>query len=95
MGTGCIRTRGITNIEGTVYSFEAIEVGRPYAITSMDGEVVLWDRGLLRVQFDVDTKGDSDLENDEHLTFQLIADRGAHPIWHLEDYCALVLELVG
>ena len=96
-GNGLYKDARIVNVEGTLYSFEAIEVGRPYVITSMDGDRVLWDRGLLRYQFDVDTQGDSDLDNDEHLTFQLIAEHSAHPIWHqtFEEYCELVLDLVG
>lgn len=63
----------------------------------MNGQRVLWDKGLLKYRFDVDTKGDDFLDNDEHLTFELVADRGGHPIWYVDSdgYCELVHELVG
>lgn len=87
----------IRNAGGTVYSFEAIEVGSPYTVTTSAGRKIVMDRGLLHYQFDVDTLGDGDLDNDVHLTFHLLRDSGSHPIWHqsFEDYCDLVNDLLG
>jgi hypothetical protein len=88
----------ITNLHGTVYRFIAEEAGSPYTITTSDGAKIIMDRGLLRYQFDVDTKGDDDLDNDEFIdgTDVLLADRGAHPVWHMtgDDYCAVVADLL-
>jgi hypothetical protein len=44
-----------------VYRFIAQESGSPYTIRTAGGTKVIKDRGLLRYQFDVDTKGDADL----------------------------------
>jgi hypothetical protein len=91
---GLYRDLRITNVEGTIYRFDAIEVGMPIVVRDMDGKVVLRDRGLLHYQFSVDTKGDSDLSNDEFLTdFQLVADRGAHPFFYA-DFCAVASTLL-
>ena len=79
--------------------FTAQEAGSPYTITTSDGRKIVMDRGLLRFQFDVHTKNDDDLDNDEFIdgTDELLADHGSHPRWHMSDdeYCALVNELLS
>lgn len=89
----------ITLLEGTTYRFIAQEAGYPYEIRTSDGETIVMDQGLLRYQFDVDTKGDDDLDNDEFIEGSdlLLADHGAHPVWHMtgDEYCALVNDLLG
>ena len=84
-------------MEGTIYTFVAQETGRPYSLTAMDGTKVLVDRGRLLTTFQVDTKGDDDLSNDEFVegSFELLAENGSHPGFFLEDYCAVVQELIG
>ena len=93
-GNGLYKDVRITHLEGTVYRFIAHESGSPFTIRTSDGEKVSVDRGLLVFQFDVDTKGDADLENDVFLddSFRLLGDHGAHPNWHRtsEEYCAIV-----
>lgn len=88
----------ITHLEGTVYRFIAQESGSPYTIRTSDGEIISMDRGLLRYQFDVDTKGDDDLDNDVFIddSWSLVADHGAHPFFHMtdEDYCTIVNDLL-
>jgi hypothetical protein len=90
---GLYKDLRIRNVGGTIYRFDAIEAGVPFVVRDMDGNVVLRDRGLLHYRFTVDTKGDSDLGNDEFLDFQVVADRGAHPGFYT-DFCALAFDLL-
>jgi hypothetical protein len=92
-GNGLYKDLRITNVGGTIYRFDAIETGAPAVVRDMDGKVVLRDRGLLHYQFNVDTQGDSDLSNDVFLDFQVIADRGKHPLFYV-DFCALASDLL-
>ena len=97
-GNGQYRDLKITNVEGTIYTFQAIETGRPYSLTDMDGNKLFFDRGRLLVTFQVDTKGDDDLSNDEEVpdSFQLLADNGSHPAWHFDgDFCEIVVDLLS
>lgn len=92
-GNGLYKDLRITHLEGTVYEFEAIETGQPWVVRDMDGELVLRDRGLLHTRFVVDTKGDDDPGNDEQLSWELVADRGAHPGFSI-DYCQMAKDLL-
>ena len=97
-GNGQYRDLKITNVEGTIYTFQAIETGRPYTLTDMDGNKLFFDRGRLLVTFQVDTKGDDDLSNDEEVpdSFELLADNGSHPAWHFDgDFCEIVVDLLS
>ena len=96
-GNGLYRDLHITNVEGTIYTFVAQETGRPYSLTAMDGTKVLVDRGRLLTTFQVDTKGDDDLSNDVEVegSWALLAENGSHPGFFLEDYCAVVQDLIG
>ena len=74
------------------------ETGRPYTLTDMNGNKVFFDRGRLLTTFQVDTKGDDDLSNDEFIegSFQLLADNGAHPMWHFDgEWCDVITPLIG
>ena len=97
-GQGQYKDVKITNLSGTVYRFIAQESGSPYTITTSDGEKISMDRGLLRYQFDVDTLGDDDLDNDIFIegSDSLIADHGSHAQWHrtFEEYCDIVNDLL-
>ncbi|HET7828326.1 MAG TPA: hypothetical protein VFL03_02105 [Candidatus Limnocylindrales bacterium] len=97
-GQGMYKDLRIVNVEGTIYTFQAIESGRPYTLTDQDGNRVYFDRGLLVRQFMVDTKGDDDLDNDEFIdgSFSILADRGDHPGFYIEDWCQeVVIPLLG
>lgn len=97
-GQGLYRDLHITNVEGTVYTFVAQETGRPYSLTDMNGNKVFFDRGRLLVTFQVDTKGDDDLSNDEFIegSWQLLADNGAHPFFDFDgEWCDIVNDLLG
>ena len=66
-GQGLYRDLHITNVEGTVYTFVVPGDGRPYTLTDDGREPLFVDRGRLLTTFQVDTKGDDDLCNDEFI----------------------------
>jgi hypothetical protein len=97
-GNGLYRDLHITNVEGTIYTFVAQETGRPYSIVTMDGTKVFFDRGRLLTTFQVDTKGDDDLSNDEFIegSWALLAENGSHEAFFAEiEWCELVNDLLG
>jgi hypothetical protein len=97
-GQGLYRDLHVTKVEGTVYTFVSQEVGRPYTLTDMNGNRLFMDRGRLLTTFQVDTKGDDDLSNDEFIdgSFQLLAENGAHPGYDFNgDFCDIVRNLLG
>ena len=57
-GHGLFHETGATQISGTVYEFEAIEAGQPFAIVDSAGNVVVRDRGVIRHTYLFDTLGD-------------------------------------
>lgn len=85
---GLYKDRSATLVKGTIYQFVAMEVGQPFVMRDSDGNVLLRDRGNLVTTFQVDTKGDSDLSNDEFIagSFSLLADHGRHPGFYI-DFC--------
>jgi hypothetical protein len=86
---GLYKDLRITHVEGTIYQFVAMESGQPFVARDEDGNVLFRDRGVLMVTFQVDTKGDSDLENDEFIegSWSLLKDAGSHPGFYI-DFCA-------
>lgn len=95
-GNGLFNELHIVNVTGTVYTFEAVEVGRPFELRDMDGNVILRDRGHLRYTFSVDTLGDANIDNDIFMegSFELIADNGRHPGFYA-DFCEVATGLIG
>jgi hypothetical protein len=93
---GLYKDLHVTHIEGTIYEFVAMEVGRPFTLRDMNGKVVLKDRGRLLTTFRVDTLGDSDLDNDVFVdgSFSLLRDSGSHPAFYL-DFCEIVVPLLS
>jgi hypothetical protein len=97
-GNGLYRDLHITNVEGTVYTFVAQETGRPYSLTAMDGTKIFVDRGRLLTTFQVDTKGDDNLDNDEFIdgSWALLDENGSHPGFFFDgDFCEIVNDLIG
>jgi hypothetical protein len=96
VANGLYKDLRITNLGGTVYHFEAFYSGQPFRVYDMNGNVLIRDRGNLRVGFDVDTLGDQDLENDVFIdgSFAVLADNGAHPGFYI-DFCELARDLIG
>jgi hypothetical protein len=85
---GLYKDLRITHVEGTIYQFVAMEAGRPFTARDGDGNVLIRDRGVLVTTFQVDTKGDTDLENDEFIegSWSLLKDAGSHPGFYI-DFC--------
>jgi hypothetical protein len=81
-------------VEGSTFKYRTIEVGQPFVITDMDGNVVLRDSGLIEVTYVFDSLGDSAPGGVllEEPTLTLVA--GPHPGLDL-DFCALANELIG
>lgn len=90
---GLYKDLHITLVEGTTYQFVAMEAGQPFVVRDGDGNVLLRDRGVLRTTFQVDTMGDTDLDNDVFIdgSFSLLADHGRHPGFYI-DGCALLTD---
>lgn len=93
---GLYKDLRIVNIEATVYHFEAFYAGQPFRIHDSDGNLVIRDRGHLRVSFSVDTLGDADLDNDVFVdgSFEVVADNGSHPGF-FTDFCEIANDLIG
>ena len=88
---GLFKDLHIEHVSGTIFQFWAQESGQPFVVRDSDGNVLVRDRGVLKSTFQVDTKGDTDLDNDEFIegSFELLADHGRHPGFFL-DFCELV-----
>jgi hypothetical protein len=94
---GMYKDLRITLVSGTIYQFTAMEVGQPFVVRDADGNKVFFDRGRLLVTFQVDTQGDSDLDNDVFIdgSFSLLADNGRHPGFYA-DFCEdIAIPLLG
>ena len=90
---GLYKDLHITLVEGTVYQFVVMEAGQPFVMRDSDGEIIFRDRGVLKSTFQVDTRGDTDLDNDEFVedSFVLLADHGRHPGFYI-DFCNVLEE---
>ena len=88
---GLYKDLHITLVAGTIYQFVAMEAGQPFVMRDGDGAILYRDRGVLKSTFQVDTLGDTDLDNDVFVedSFELLADNGAHPGFYI-DFCEVV-----
>ena len=88
---GLFKDQSIELVEGTIYHFTAIETGRPVVAYGPDGEKLIFDAGRIRYSALIDTKGDSDLENDVFLEEGEAQVAGPHPVFFEEvDFCDLL-----
>jgi hypothetical protein len=90
---GLYKDLRITHVQGTIYQFVSKESGQPFTVRDADGNVLLRDKGVLLSTFQVDTKGDTDLDNDVFVegSFELLKDAGSHPGFYI-DFCAMATE---
>ena len=88
---GLYKDLHITLVEGTVYQFVTMEAGQPFVVRDGDGNILIRDRGVIKSTFQVDTQGDTDLDNDVFIedSFELLADHGRHPGFYI-DFCELL-----
>ena len=86
---GLYKDLKITLVGGTVYQFVAMESGQPFVVRDSAGAVLIRDRGVLKTTFQVDTLGDTNLENDIFIenSWALLMDAGDHPGFYF-DFCA-------
>lgn len=54
----------LSQVTGTIYRLDAMDVGRPFRVLDSDGNPVVVDRGRLLYSALLDTRGDADLTND-------------------------------
>lgn len=86
---GLLKETSIELVAGTIYQVETMEAGQPFVIRAADGTVLMRDRGLLRVTYQVDT---ADPDNWAFVdgSFELLADHGSHPGFY--DPCPVLEE---
>jgi hypothetical protein len=92
-GNGVFNEIKATHVEGSIFEFEAVEAGQPFAVYDSAGRLVLRDRGSLQHHTLFDTLGDdqpggeviADLGTDVH---------GPHPGFDT-DFCDIITPLIG
>ena len=78
-------------VEGTVWEFTWTDIGRPFQILTIDGKLVMHDRGQLQITSLRDTQGDADPGNDVWLEDTAFGTKGKFPSFDL-DLCEVFLE---
>lgn len=64
---GMIREQAIEYLGGTRYLYEAAEIGQPFTVRTLDGRIVMHDRGRLVYRYVIDTQGNADPSDDEYI----------------------------
>jgi hypothetical protein len=83
-------------VEGTVFTYNTIEVGQPFVVTDMTGKVVLRDVGLIEISYVFDSLGDGAPGGSLLEEPQLVRVAGPHPGFEgTFDFCALADQLIG
>ena len=91
--SGLYKDLRITHVSGTIYQFVAIEAGQPFVVRDAEGNVLVRDRGVIKTTFQVDTLGDTDLDNDIFIegSNSVLMVSGPHPGF-LFDFCEAATE---
>jgi hypothetical protein len=83
-------------VQGTVYTYDTIEVGQPFVIADMAGKVVLREAGLIEFSYVFDSLGDSAPGGVFLEEPKLVRVAGPHPGFEdTFDFCALADQLIG
>jgi hypothetical protein len=82
-----------TRVEGNIFEFVSHDVGQPFVVRDMDGNVVLRDRGAITFTYLFDTLGD-DVPGGEFIEELDVRISGPHPGFGPPD-CAGVHNLIG
>lgn len=77
-GNGLFQETRATRIEGTIFEFRAIVAGQPFTVWDSDGNVILRDRGVVRMSIEFDTLGD-DVPGGEFIADVSFSTHGPHP----------------
>jgi hypothetical protein len=85
-----------TRVEGSIFEFVSQDVGQPFVVRDMDGNVVLRDRGAIAFTYLFDTLGD-DVPGGDFIEDLDVRVSGPHPAFFSEpgDECATVVEMIG
>jgi hypothetical protein len=93
---GVIQDIRATRVDGSIFEFVSHEVGQPFVVRDMDGDVVVRDRGALTFTYLFDTLGD-DVPGGVFIEELDVRVSGPHPVFFLEpgEECPTVLALIG
>ena len=80
-------------VEGSIYTYSQLEIGQPFEVRDMDGNLVLRDVGLIEFSYTFDTLGDSQPGGD-NFDEEFVRLAGPHPGFDF-DFCAMADELIG
>lgn len=85
-----------THVEGSIFEFVTHNVGQPYTVRNMSGDVVLRDRGSLTETYLFDTGGDN-VPGGTFLEDVSLRVSGPHPGFFLDEaaQCAGVIAMIG
>jgi len=82
-----------TRVSGSVFEFVAIDAGQPFSLYDANGDLVLRDRGSIRLRVVFDTLGDDEPGGEVVTEFEPTL-HGPHPAFGA-DWCAIITPLIG
>lgn len=95
-GSGLFKELRGRHLEGTLWEFAVMDVGRTFTVLDSSGRTVLRNRGRvsMRVVFDV---GDDRSPGGEVVSVEVLGASGKHPagLDPLENLCAIATDLIG
>src|SRR5215212_6560917 len=94
-GHGLFHEIRATQVEGTIYEFEAVEAGQPFVLEDAEGNVIVRDRGVIRHTALFDTLGDGE-PGGEFIEETNTVVHGPHPGFADDfPFCEIAAELTG
>ena len=82
-----------TRLSGSVFEFVAVDAGQPFSLFDSNGDLVMRDRGSVRLRVVFDTLGDDEPGGEVVTEFEPTL-HGPHPS-HDADFCAMIAPLIG